>query len=244
MKKEKILIFIPAFNVENKILKVLKKIPKNVFRNYNSKIIIIEDCSVDNTLEIVNKITKNKFNGIKIKLIRNKKNKGYGGVQKIAFNYAIKNKFKFIVMLHGDDQYPANKILNLIKPLTTNKYDAVFGSRMINSIDALKGGMPFYKFLGNIALTFFQNLILSAKLSEYHSGYRSYKVSSLRQINYRTNTNDFHFDTEVIIQFLKKNFYIKEVPMPTHYGDEISHLKSIPYGMNIIRTTLFFKFKK
>ena len=186
------LIFIPAFNVENKILKVLKKIPKNVFRNYNSKIIIIEDCSVDNTLEIVNKITKNKFNGIKIKLIRNKKNKGYGGVQKIAFNYAIKNKFKFIVMLHGDDQYPANKILNLIKPLTTNKYDAVFGSRMINSIDALKGGMPFYKFLGNIALTFFQNLILSAKLSEYHSGYRSYKVSSLRQINYRTNTNDFH----------------------------------------------------
>ena len=244
MIKEKILIFIPAYNVEKKITKVLKKIPKIVFNKYNTKILVIEDNSSDKTLSIIKKVIKKKGDKIKIYLIANKKNKGYGGVQKIAFNYAIKKNFKYVIMLHGDNQYPANKILLLIKPLLTNKYDAVFGSRMINSINALKGGMPLYKYLGNIALTFFQNLVLSSNLSEFHSGYRSYKVSSLKKIKFKSNTNDFHFDTEIIIQFLKNNLKIKEIAMSTHYGDEISHLKSIPYGLNIVRSTLVSRFKK
>ena len=244
MIKEKILIFIPAYNVEKKITKVLNKIPKIVFNKYNAKILVIEDNSSDKTLSVIKKVIKKKGDKIKIYLIVNKKNKGYGGVQKIAFNYAIKKNFKYVVMLHGDNQYPANKILLLIKPLLTNKYDAVFGSRMINSINALKGGMPLYKYLGNIALTFFQNLVLSSNLSEFHSGYRSYKVSSLKKIKFKINTNDFHFDTEIIIQFLKNNLKIKEIAMSTHYGDEISHLKSIPYGLNIIRSTLLSRFKK
>ena len=244
MIKEKILIFIPAYNVEKKITKVLNKIPKIVFNKYNTKILVIEDNSSDKTLSIIKKVIKKKGDKIKIYLIVNKKNKGYGGVQKIAFNYAIKKNFKYVVMLHGDNQYPANKILLLIKPLLTNKYDAVFGSRMINSINALKGGMPLYKYLGNIALTFFQNLVLSSNLSEFHSGYRSYKVSSLKKIKFKSNTNDFHFDTEIIIQFLKNNLKIKEIAMSTHYGDEISHLKSIPYGLNIVRSTFVSRFKK
>ena len=244
MIKEKILIFIPAYNVEKKITKVLNKIPKIVFNKYNIKILVIEDNSSDKTLSVIKKVIKKKGDKIKIYLIVNKKNKGYGGVQKIAFNYAIKKNFKYVVMLHGDNQYPANKILLLIKPLLTNKYDAVFGSRMINSINALKGGMPLYKYLGNIALTFFQNLVLSSNLSEFHSGYRSYKVSSLKKIRFKSNTNDFHFDTEIIIQFLKNNLKIKEIAMSTHYGDEISHLKSIPYGLNIVRSTLLSRFKK
>ena len=244
MIKEKILIFIPAYNVEKKITKVLNKIPKIVFNKYNAKILVIEDNSSDKTLSVIKKVIKKKGDKIKIYLIANKKNKGYGGVQKIAFNYAIKKNFKYVVMLHGDNQYPANKILLLIKPLLTNKFDAVFGSRMINSINALKGGMPLYKYLGNIALTFFQNLVLSSNLSEFHSGYRSYKVSSLKKIKFKSNTNDFHFDTEIIIQFLKNNFKIKEIAMSTHYGNEISHLRSIPYGLNIVRSTLLSRFKK
>ena len=244
MIKEKILIFIPAYNVEKKITKVLNKIPKIVFNKYTIKILVIEDNSSDKTLSVIKKVIKKKGDKIKIYLIANKKNKGYGGVQKIAFNYAIKKNFKYVVMLHGDNQYPANKILLLIKPLLTNKYDAVFGSRMINSINALKGGMPLYKYLGNIALTFFQNLVLSSNLSEFHSGYRSYKVSSLKKIKFKSNTNDFHFDTEIIIQFLKNNLKIKEIAMSTHYGNEISHLRSIPYGLNIVRSTLLSRFKK
>ena len=244
MIKEKILIFIPAYNVEKKITKVLNKIPKIIFNKYNIKIIVIEDNSNDKTLSVIKKVIKKRGDKIKIYLIVNKKNKGYGGVQKIAFNYAIKKNFKYVIMLHGDNQYPANKILLLIKPLLTNKYDAVFGSRMINSINALKGGMPLYKYLGNRALTFFQNLVLSSNLSEFHSGYRSYKVSSLKKIKFKINTNDFHFDTEIIIQFLKNNLKIKEIAMSTHYGDEISHLRSIPYGLNIVRSTLVSRFKK
>jgi len=244
MIKDKILIFIPAYNVEKKIIKVIKKIPKTVFNKYNIKILIVEDNSKDRSLMVIKKIIKKKINKAKINLISNKTNKGYGGVQKIAFNYAIKKNFKYIIMLHGDNQYPADKILLLIRPLVTNKFDAVFGSRMINSIDALKGGMPIYKYIGNIVLTFLQNFLLSSNLSEFHSGYRSYKVSSLKKVKYKSNTNDFHFDTEIIIQFLKKKFKIKEIAMPTHYGDEISHLKSIPYGLNIVRTTLLSRFGK
>mgnify|MGYP001418335991 CR=1 FL=1 len=197
MKKEKILIFIPSYNVEKKIEKVLKKIPKIIFRKYNIKILIIEDNSTDRTLQVIKKIKKK----IKINLIANKKNRGYGGVQKIAFNYAIKKKFNYVVMLHGDNQYPANRIVSLLNPLVTGKYDAVFGSRMMNSFDAIKGGMPIYKYIGNILLTFFQNMILTSNLSEFHSGYRSYKVSSLKKVKFKKNTNDFHFDTEIIIQF-------------------------------------------
>jgi glycosyltransferase involved in cell wall biosynthesis len=243
MKKNKILIFIPAFNVEKKIYKVLRKIPKIIFKKYKVSILIIEDKSQDNTIKEIKKIIKKKEINSKINLHCNKKNQGYGGVQKIAFSYAIKKKYDYAVMLHGDNQYPADKILRIIKPLVTGKYDAVFGSRMINSIDALKGGMPLYKYIANISLTFFQNLILSSKLSEFHSGYRSYKVLSLKKVKFKNNTNDFHFDTEIIIQFLKRNFKIKEVAMPTHYGDEISHLKSIPYGLNIVRSTLISRFK-
>jgi len=244
MKKDKILIFVPAVNVKKKIYKVLKKIPKTIFKRYQVSILIVEDKSQDNTIKEIKRIIKKRIIKSKIVLITNKKNKGYGGVQKIAFNYAIKKKYMFTVMLHGDNQYPADKILRIINPLITGKYDAVFGSRMINSFDALKGGMPLYKFLANIFLTLFQNLILSSNLSEFHSGYRSYKVSSLKKVAFKNNTNDFHFDTEIVIQFLKKKFNIKEVPMPTHYGDEISHLKSIPYGLNIVRSTLISRFKK
>ena len=244
MKKEKILIFIPSYNVEKKIKKVLRKIPITIFKKFNIKILIIEDNSKDGTLYVVKDIIKKKRKNININLIVNKKNKGYGGVQKIAFKYAIKKKFKYIVMLHGDNQYPANRIINLLNPLVTGNYDAVFGSRMINSFNAIKGGMPIYKYIGNILLTFFQNIILSSNLSEFHSGYRSYKVMSLKKIKFIANTNDFHFDTEIIIQLLKKNLIIKEIPMPTHYGDEISHLKSIPYGLNILRTTILSRFKK
>lgn len=244
MNKKKILIFIPAYNVEKKIINVLRKLPKIIYKKFKIKILIIEDNSKDNTLKVIKGIIKKRLHKSKIGLIANKRNLGYGGIQKLAFKYAIKKDFEYVIMLHGDDQYPANKIMNLIKPLLTNKYDAVFGSRMINSFDAIKGGMPIYKYLANILLTSFQNLILSSNLSEFHSGYRSYKTLSLKKVKFNNNTNRFHFDTEIIIQFLKKDFSIKEIPMPTHYGDEFSHLRSIPYGLNIVRVTLLSRLKK
>jgi len=239
--KKKFLIFIPAYNVEKKILSVLKRIPNEVFDKYYVRILIIEDFSKDNTKSIINEYMKTRNDNL-INIIINEKNYGYGGVQKIAFKFAIKNDFDYVIMLHGDGQYAPEKIPEFISSLLNNNADAVFGSRLINPKDALKGGMPLYKFIGNRLLTFVQNLIIQTKMSEFHSGYRSYKVNSLRKINFEKNTNNFHFDTEIIIQLLKLKFVIKEIAMPTFYGDEVSHLKSIPYGINVLISTIKYKF--
>ena len=147
-------------------------------------------------------------------------------------------------MIHGDGQYAPEELPNFIKQYEDDdSLDAVFGSRMISYKNAIKGGMPIYKFLGNIFLTFIQNLILRSKISEFHSGYRSFKVDSLKKLNYKDKANYYHFDTEIIIEILKNNLKLKEIKIPTHYGDEVSHLKSIPYGINVLYTTIKSKLK-
>ena len=146
--KKKFLIFIPAYNVEKKILSVLKRIPNEVFIKYYVRILIIEDFSKDNTKNIINEYMKTRNDNL-INIIINEKNYGYGGVQKIAFKYAIKNGFDYVIMLHGDGQYAPEKIPEFISSLLDSNADAVFGSRLINPNDALKGGMPLYKFIGN-----------------------------------------------------------------------------------------------
>ena len=145
-------------------------------------------------------------------------------------------------MLHGDGQYAPEELPNFIEKFKEN-YDAVFGSRMKSYKSALKGGMPFYKFLGNIGLTLTQNIILGSRISEFHSGYRTFRVNSLKKIQFENKANYYHFDTEIIIELLQKKLKILEIYIPTHYGDEISHLKSIPYGFKVLLTTIKSRFK-
>ena len=158
--KKKILIFIPAYNVEKKILTVLKRIPKEIFIKNSINILIVDDFSKDKTrITVENYLKENNMNFL-IDFIKNNENLGYGGVQKIAYRYAIKNDFDFVIMLHGDCQYSPEKLPDVIENLISSGADGVFGSRLIKQKDALKGGMPFYKFVGNRVLTFIQNLIL------------------------------------------------------------------------------------
>jgi glycosyltransferase involved in cell wall biosynthesis len=235
---KKLLILITAYNVENFIEKVIGRIPHNLLNaKYNYQILIIDDNSKDKTKEEIKKI-KFENNQIKIKCLFNKSNQGYGGNQKIGYRYAIKNQFDYVLLLHGDGQYAPEKILDMLLPLETLDCDAVQGSRMINKLNALKGGMPFYKFIGNIFLTYIQNLITKIGLSEFHSGYRAYKVKSLMEIPFELNSNYFHFDTEILIQLKILNKKIFEISIPTFYGKEISSLKSIDYGFAILKTTL------
>ena len=241
-KKNKFLIFIPAYNVEKQIPRVLKKIPFHLLKEYYIRILIIEDCSKDNTKKVVEDCLKNDKNNNLIQLIKNEKNHGYGGVQKIAFNYAIKNNFDFVIMLHGDDQYEAEMLPKFISNLLNNDVDAVFGSRFINPRDPLKGGMPLNRYIGNRVVTFIQNFIVGTKMTEFHSGYRSYKIEVLKKINFEKNTNDFYFDSEIIIQMFKSKFVIKEIPIATIYGDEISNLNPIPYGIKVLIITIKHKF--
>mgnify|MGYP001369549996 CR=1 FL=1 len=232
---KKLLILIPSYNVEKFIKKVLYSIPKKLLKTNKVELLIVNDASTDNTLKILKKIKKYSF---KVKIITNKTNRGYGGVQKIGFNYAIKNKFNIVALLHGDGQYKPQLLPKLIGPINKNSSEVVFGSRMLKPLNALKGNMPIYKFVGNIIITGIQNLFLISKMSEFHSGYRVYSVESLKKIPFNYNSNFFHFDTEIIIQLLFAKIKIKEIPIPTIYSGQISHLKGIKYSYNVIKITL------
>lgn len=244
MKKKRLLIFIVTYNAEKTIEDVVNRIPKQLSKLYNLEILIIDDASQDKTFETSRKIKDIFSKTFKIKVLCNPINQGYGGNQKIGYHYAIKNNFDFVVLLHGDGQYAPEVLIKLLKPTLNNKFNIVIGSRMVKKSLALRGGMPIYKFFGNIILTQIQNFLLSTKLAEFHSGYRIYSVKSLKQIPFILNTQDFHFDTEILIQLFLIKAKIIEISVPTFYGDEICHVNGLKYAFNIILTTLTATFQK
>ncbi|MDC1365621.1 bifunctional glycosyltransferase/class I SAM-dependent methyltransferase [Pelagibacteraceae bacterium] len=232
--KKKLLVLIVAYNHEKFIKSVLDRIDDNLFKTYEVEVLINDDSSTDNTLNITKDYIKNNTNKkIKYTVLSNPVNQGYGGNQKIGFLYAIKNNFDFVALVHGDGQYAPEYLETLIKPLNDENTDAVFGSRMINKNGAIKGGMPFYKYIGNKILTFYQNKLFNKNFTEFHSGYRIYKVQSLKKIPYELNNNDHSFDNEIIIQLLIANLNIKELPIPTYYGDEISYVNGFRYAFQV-----------
>ena len=236
-KRKRIAICIMAYEAVNTLDKVIDLIPKKVM-GIVEEIYILDDASNDNTYyaavgyKHLKKIKK-------LKIYRNEKNLGLGGNQKKAYNYAINNGFDILALLHGDNQYDPRCLSYLLKPLIEDKADFVFGSRMVG--DPLKGGMPVYKFIGNKFLTFVENLVLGMNLSEYHSGYRLFNCHALKKVPFERCSNDFHFDTEIIIQFKKAGIRISELPIPTFYGDEISHVKVIKYGFNVLKAVIEYR---
>ena len=235
--KEKLLIFIVCYNAERFIDSVIKRIPVTSLEelHLDTEILIIDDKSPDSTFEKAKQITNNH---IKITALQNPKNLGYGGNQKIGYQYALRHNFDYVVLLHGDGQYAPEMLPQIISQLTTGKYGAVYGSRMINSKEALKGGMPFYKYYANKFLTLMLNKVVGTNLTEYHSGYRSYSLKALRTIPFQYNSDGFDFDTDIIIQLHRWGYLIKEVPIPTFYGKEKCHVNGIKYAFNILRTAL------
>lgn len=229
--KKKTLIFVVAYNAEQTIRHLLDRIPKDTYKEA-TEILVADDASRDNTSEIVSDYKK-KHNIKKIKVVKHKENKGYGGNQKWGYNYAIKNNFDIVVMIHGDAQYPSEYIPNLIQQLGQEKGDFVFGSRIAGH--PIKGGMPLYKFIGNKFLTSVENLILRVKLSEFHSGFRAYSVKALKDIPFNENSNKFHFDSEIITQLILAKKKIAEITIPTFYGKEKCNVNSIKYGLNILK---------
>ncbi len=232
------LILIVAYNAERHISTVLKRIPEAIWNgeSYDCEILVIDDFSCDETVQVCNDYCLN--NNRKVTLLRTPSNQGYGGNQKIGYSYALKNGFDAVVLLHGDGQYAPELLPQMIKPLAEQKAEAVFGSRMKVKKDALKGGMPLYKFIANTLLTALQNTILASDFSEFHTGYRAYSVSALKRIPYLYNSDWFDFDTDIIIQLINQEIITIEIGIPTHYGDEICHVDNLRYGVAILRSCL------
>src|ERR1044071_165684 len=238
--RERLLIFIVAYNAQTTIEKVLSRIPPSL-QSAEVEVLIIDDSSTDNTfLDGLRYQRRN--SAFKITVLRTPENQGYGGNQKLGYRYAIDNGFDIVALIHGDGQYAPEKLPALLGPLVHGEADAVFGSRMIDKKAARQGGMPAYKWVGNQILTTFQNRMLKTALSEFHSGYRLYSTAALAQIPFEKNTNDFHFDTEIIVQLVMKNLRICELPIPTYYGDEICHVNGMKYAWDVFRTMLRAKF--
>lgn len=237
-KKLRVLIFIVAYNAESTIENVLMRIPSDLQDEYEIEVLIIDDQSSDDTVLRCHDTIKNKAINFATHVFVNPKNQGYGGNQKIGYQFAIERDFDCVALLHGDGQYAPECLKDLVEPVLNGEAEAVFGSRMLTHFGAIKGGMPFYKYAGNKILTYIQNFMLKASLSEFHSGYRVYSVKALKQIPFHLNTPDFHFDTEIIIQFLFSGFRIAERPIPTYYGDEICYVNGMKYAFDVTISTI------
>jgi glycosyltransferase involved in cell wall biosynthesis len=235
LRGKRLLVFIVAYNAETTIQKVLNRIPASL-HSTDMEVLIIDDSSGDDTFRQGLQYQQSNPS-FKITVLRTPENQGYGGNQKLGYRYAIDNGFDIVALVHGDGQYAPEKLPALLAPLLRGDADAVFGSRMIDKRAARAGGMPLYKWLGNQILTGLQNRMLRTKLSEFHSGYRLYSTQALAQVPFEKNTNDFHFDTEIIIQFVLKNLRIVELSIPTYYGDEICHVNGLRYAWDVFTAT-------
>ena len=234
-------IFVIAYNAESHIEKTLSRIPDAVWKML-TVVYIVDDCSSDDTT--LKALSFNHEHSGKIVVIRNRVNLRYGGNQKLGYQWAIDQQLDIVVMLHADGQYAPEFLEQMYTPIMKNEADVVIGSRMMTKDTALQGGMPKYKYYGNIILTRIQIMLTGLKLSEYHSGFRAYSVQYLKSIPFWENSNEWHFDTQILLQNYQVEARIKELPIPTYYGDEICHVNGISYGLNCIVTSfgyLLFK---
>ncbi len=236
MAQPRIAICVVAYNAVTTLAETLDRIPADVLSRIE-EIYVFDDSSRDDTYLVGMGYKTVKGLGGKLNIYRNPVNLGYGGNQKLGYDYAIQKGYDAVVLLHGDGQYAPEVLGDLLAPIERGEADAVFGSRMLKPGGARRGGMPLYKFVGNKILTTLQNRLLGMHLSEFHSGYRVYSCAALKQIPYHRCSDDFHFDTEIIIQLHAKGFRIAERPIPTYYGNEICYVNGMKYALDVVRST-------
>ncbi len=221
---QNIFIVLPAYNAAKTLRRTLNEIPSE----YRQNIILVDDASNDNTVEIARQAG--------LTVIVHPQNRGYGGNQKTCYTESLKRGAALVVMLHPDHQYDAKVIPQLIKPILDGEADAVFGSRMLGG-HSLEGGMPWWKYAANVWLTAFANIVFRRYLTEIHSGFRAYSRKYLETVRFMENSDDFVFDTEIIAQGMMCNLTFQEVPISTRYFPEASSInlpRSIVYGVGIL----------
>lgn len=234
-KMSKVIVVMPAYNAERTLQKTYNEIPKECVDEF----ILVDDASRDRTVEIAKRLG--------LEVIIHSENIGYGGNQKTCYTNALKKGADIIAMVHPDYQYDPAALPEMVKIIDSGEADIVFGSRMIFKRDALKGGMPLYKFFSNIFLTTLENVVFKLNLSEYHTGLRAYSRRVLQSIDFHPCSNNFVFDTQIVALAVKLGFKIAEVPIKTRYHNDsssISFFDSVVYGLSTLKVLWLFMRKK
>lgn len=228
-KGKKVVVVLPAYNAANTLQKTYDEIPFDIV----DEVVLVDDHSKDNTSELAVKL------GIS-HVIRHQKNKGYGGNQKTCYSKALDLGADVVVMLHPDYQYTPYLIHSMVALIANNLYPVVLGSRILGK-GALRGGMPLYKYVANRFLTFFQNLLMNQKLSEYHTGYRAFSAEVLKNTKFLANSDDFIFDNQMLAQIFNQGYEVAEITCPTKYFKEASSInfkRSSVYGIGVLGVSL------
>lgn len=226
---KKIVVVLPAYNAELTLEKTYKEIPFDIV----DEVVLVDDLSKDNTVQVAHDI------GIK-HVIKHDVNKGYGGNQKTCYNKALELGGDIVIMLHPDYQYDPRLIHSMAYLIALDVYPVVLGSRILGN-GAIKGGMPRIKYIANRFLTFFQNILVGQKLSEYHTGYRAFSREVLQAVNYNDNSDNFVFDNQMLSQVIYAGFEIAEITCPTKYFEEASSINlksSTIYAFGVMSTSI------
>lgn len=223
----------PAYNAEKTIGKTYRDIPKGIV----DKVIVVDDGSKDETVKVAKKL--------KLQVVVHPQNRGYGANQKTCYTLALSEGADIVVMIHPDYQYDSRLTGELINPILRGRFDVMLGSRIRTREEALRGGMPGYKYISNRFLTLLENLILGQNLSEYHTGFRAFKKDVLKKLPFHKYSDDFAFDQQILFGAIALGAAVGEIPVPVRYFPEASSInfrRSAIYGLSILRDLLFYIF--
>ena len=233
--EQKVVVIMPAYNASKTLAATYAEIPFDIV----DEVVLVDDCSNDKTPEVARQL------GIQ-HIIEHPKNIGYGGNQKTCYKKALDLGADIVVMVHPDYQYTPKLIPSMSFLIAQELYQVVLGSRILGK-GALRGGMPLYKYFFNRLLTAFENVMVGAKLSEYHTGYRAFSRKVLEEINFASNSDDFIFDNQVLSQVIFAGYEIGEITCPTKYFGEASSInfrRSVKYGFGVILTSWMHFFQR
>ena len=231
---KKIVVVMPAYNAEQTLRQTYSEIPME----YIDDVILVDDRSSDRTAEVARSLG--------CKTVVHIENRGYGGNQKTCYTEALKHGADVVVMLHPDYQYTPKLLVTMASAIAVGQYDVMLGSRVLCQ-SAIAGGMPVYKYIANRLLTWFENILLGNKLSEYHTGYRAFSREVLETLPLNENSDDFVFDNQMLAQVAYFDFTLGEISCPTRYFDEassISFKRSATYGLGVLKTSIVYRLNK
>jgi glycosyltransferase involved in cell wall biosynthesis len=234
LNTKKIIIVMPAYNAAKTLRQTCSEVPLDIV----DEVLLVDDDSSDETVQLARELGLTTF--------KHERNFGYGRNQKTCYREALRRNADIVIMVHPDYQYSPKLIVPMAAMIAYGEYDVVLGSRILGN-GAVRGGMPVYKYVANRFLTAFENLLLSQKLSEYHTGYRAFSRQVLETLPLGENTDDFVFDNEMLAQAVYFDFRIGEISCPTKYFAEASSInfrRSVTYGFGVLLTSLKYRLQK